>query len=84
MNQESPGFSRGECQLQRLSSTNQPTNPLFMPGIALFFWLFETETAWQMIATDLTALLADVGFQAISQTLHAGGSLQTVQCRRPA
>ncbi len=65
------------------SDFHQPTNPLFMPGIALFFWLFETETAWQMIATDMTALLTDVGFQAIVQTLHAGGSLQTVQCRRP-
>lgn len=66
------------------SDFHQPTNPLFMPGLALFFWLFETETAWQMIATDLMALLAEVGFRSISQTLHAGGSLQTVQCYRPS
>lgn len=65
------------------SDFHQPTNPLVMPGIALFFWLFETETAWQMLATDMTALLAEVGFQTIVQTLHAGGSLQTVQCHRP-
>ncbi|MFN9615558.1 MAG: class I SAM-dependent methyltransferase, partial [Dolichospermum sp.] len=30
-----------------------PTNPLFWPGLAVFFWLFETETAWELLRTDL-------------------------------
>lgn len=58
---------------------HRPTNPLYMPGLALFFWLFETETAWQLIQTDLPELLSEVGFQAVTQTLHAGGSLQVLR-----
>ena len=27
---------------------HQPTNPLFVPGLWVFFWLFETETAWKL------------------------------------
>lgn len=58
---------------------HKPTNPLYMPGLAVFFWLFETETAWQFIQTDLPQLLSEVGFQTVTQTLHAGGSLQVLQ-----
>lgn len=63
---------------------HSPTNPLFWPGLAAFLWLFETETAWQLIQTDLTASLSEVGFQVESQQLHAGGSLQVIQSRKPA
>ncbi|WP_332983657.1 hypothetical protein [Microcoleus sp. A003_D6] len=40
------------------------TNPVFWAGLAVFLWLFETETAWKSIETDLESLLAEVGFQA--------------------
>lgn len=61
---------------------HQPGNPLLFPGIALFFWLFETETAWNLLKTDLQQELADAGFQQITQTLYAGGSLQMIQSHR--
>jgi ubiquinone/menaquinone biosynthesis C-methylase UbiE len=59
---------------------HQPTNPLFVPGLTVFFWLFETESAWQLIDTDLVAMLREVGFKVDSQpSLYAGGSLQVIQ-----
>ena len=61
-----------------------PTNPVFVPGLAVFFWLFETETAWQFIKTDVAALLTEIGFQVSDRTLHAGGSLQVIQAQKPA
>ncbi len=62
---------------------HQPTNPLFIPGLAIFFWLFETESAWQLVEIDLVAMLQDVGFKIInSPTLYAGGSLQVIQVQK--
>ncbi|BAZ40937.1 methyltransferase [Calothrix sp. NIES-4101] len=61
---------------------HQPTNPIFIPGLAVFFWLFETETAWQLIKTDLPKLLEEVGFELSEVVLHAGGSLQVIQARK--
>ncbi len=61
-----------------------PTNPIFVPGLAVFFWLFETETAWQLIKTDLVNLLTEIGFQVSDRTLYAGGSLQVIQAQKPA
>jgi len=61
-----------------------PTNPIFVPGLAVFFWLFETETAWQLIKTDLAELLTEIGFQVSDRTLHACGSLQVIQAQKPA
>ncbi|NER52992.1 MAG: class I SAM-dependent methyltransferase, partial [Symploca sp. SIO1A3] len=58
---------------------HKPTNLLFWPGLALFLQLFETETAWQLLDTDLIGLLKDIGFQVSNHTLHAGGSLQVIQ-----
>lgn len=58
---------------------HQPTNPFFTPGLYGFFWLFETETAWQLLNTDLTDELAAAGFVNSRQTLLAGGSLQRIQ-----
>lgn len=58
---------------------HQPTNPLFLPGLAMFLWLFETETAWQLLQMDLPSLLSSVGFQRIDRSLYAGGSLQVIQ-----
>ena len=59
-----------------------PTNPLFWPGLALFLWLFETETAWQLIESDLGALLGQAGFEVGQPTLYAGGTLQVIQARK--
>ncbi|HLO85084.1 MAG TPA: class I SAM-dependent methyltransferase [Nostocaceae cyanobacterium] len=59
-----------------------PTNPLFWPGLAVFFWLFETETAWYLIKTDLPGLLREMGFQVGEPVLYAGGSLQVIQARK--
>lgn len=58
---------------------HQPTNPLLMPGLAAFLLLFETETAWQLLRTDLVELLTQTGFQVSECQLHAGGSLQVIQ-----
>lgn len=59
-----------------------PTNPLFWPPISLFLLLFETETAWQLLKTDLPGLLAEIGFREKEQTLYAGGSLQVIKARK--
>jgi hypothetical protein len=60
-----------------------PTNPVFIPGLALFLWLFETETAWNLLQTDLLQQLQAVGFEQGDRTLYAGGSLQVIHaCKR--
>lgn len=61
---------------------HRPTNPLFWPGLSMFLWLFETETAWQLLETDLTERLRKVGFQVDKPRLYAGGSLQVIQAQR--
>lgn len=62
---------------------HRPNNWLFWPGVAMFLWLFETETAWQLLETNLTDLLSNIGFQLVNTNLYAGGSLQVVQVRKP-
>jgi len=59
-----------------------PTNPLFLPGISLFLLLFETETAWQLLKTDLAKLLKEIGFKECDVSLKAGGSLQVIQAQK--
>ena len=59
-----------------------PNNWLFWPGISLFLLLFETETAWQLLKTDLAELLKQTGFQACDCILKAGGSLQVIQAKK--
>ena len=61
---------------------HRPTNLLMWPGLATFLWVFETETAWQLLKEDLPHLLKDAGFSQVNQTLHAGGSLQVVQATK--
>lgn len=74
---------------------HRPTNPIFWPGVAVFLWLFETETAWQLLNTDLMSLLSEVGFQVPSDSsseihpptlpqlhLYAGGSIQVIQTQK--
>jgi ubiquinone/menaquinone biosynthesis C-methylase UbiE len=62
---------------------HRPTNPLFWPGLASFLWLFETETAWQLLDTDLPQALSQAGFKPTIPQLYAGGSLQVIQARKP-
>ncbi|BAY11436.1 class I SAM-dependent methyltransferase [Calothrix sp. NIES-2098] len=59
-----------------------PTNPIFWPGVSLFLLLFETETAWQLLKTDLPAVLAETGFEVSEPKLYAGGSLQVIQAKK--
>jgi ubiquinone/menaquinone biosynthesis C-methylase UbiE len=66
-----------------LTDFHRPTNPIFWPGVATFFWLFETETAWQLLTIDLTQQLTDIGFQPQSFQLYAGGSVQVLQVYKP-
>ncbi|MEA5578123.1 class I SAM-dependent methyltransferase [Anabaena sp. UHCC 0451] len=56
-----------------------PTNSLFWPGLSVFFWLFETQTAWELLKTDLPGLLREYGFDVGEPILYAGGSLQVIQ-----
>jgi ubiquinone/menaquinone biosynthesis C-methylase UbiE len=63
---------------------HQPTNPLFVPGLSLFLLLFETETAWTLIRSDLAETIRQAGFQVVQKTLHAGGSLQVIQAQKLA
>ncbi|MEH2377140.1 class I SAM-dependent methyltransferase [Nostoc sp.] len=59
-----------------------PTNPIFWPGVSVFLLLFETETAWELLKTDLAKLLSETGFEASELTLYAGGSLQVIQAKK--
>lgn len=59
-----------------------PTNPIFWPGVSVFLLLFETETAWQLLKTDLPGLLTETGFNVGEPTLYAGGSLQVIQAQK--
>lgn len=65
-----------------LIDLHSPHNWLLWPGLAIFLWLFETETAWCLIRTDLPELLSAIGFQSIRSQFHGGGSLQVVQAQR--
>ncbi|HAN76183.1 MAG TPA: SAM-dependent methyltransferase [Planktothrix sp. UBA8407] len=62
---------------------HSPTNPLFWPGVAMFLWLFETETAWQLLKTDLVQTLSQIGFNVNPPQLYAGGSLQVIHSVKP-
>ena len=62
---------------------HKPQNLLFWPGLAVFMWLFETETAWQLIQTDLAQLLTEQDFHVMASHLYAGGSLQVMQAQKP-
>ena len=59
-----------------------PKNPIFWPGVSVFLWLFETETAWEFLKTDLGELLTKTGFEVSKSTLYAGGSLQVIQANK--
>lgn len=45
-------------------------------------WLFETETAWELLETDVIDELKNLGFNECQQKLYAGGSLQVIQAKK--
>jgi demethylmenaquinone methyltransferase/2-methoxy-6-polyprenyl-1,4-benzoquinol methylase len=57
------------------------TNPVFWAGLAVFLWVFETET-------DLGSLLAEVGWRSYNSEedqqpkLYAGGNIQVIQVQK--
>ncbi len=59
-----------------------PTNPLYWLPVSIFMALFETETAWQLLKTDLATQLTDQGFELFKKSLYAGGSLQVIQAKK--
>ncbi|AFZ44805.1 Methyltransferase type 11 [Halothece sp. PCC 7418] len=61
---------------------HQPHNPIFVPGLAIFMTLFETETAWEFVKINLSEKLSAIGFKDCQQTFYAGGSLQVVQGKK--
>lgn len=72
-------FSAGSVNLVDFHA---PTNPIFWPGVSLFLLLFETQTAWELLKTDLAGLLTATGFDVSKPTFYAGGSLQVIQARK--
>ncbi|WP_445310547.1 hypothetical protein [Microcoleus vaginatus] len=67
---------------------HSPTNPVFLPGLAVFLWLFETETAWKSSETGLASGLAEVGLRSYNSEetqqpkIYAGGSIQIIQVQK--
>jgi ubiquinone/menaquinone biosynthesis C-methylase UbiE len=61
-----------------------PTNPIFWPGLAVFLWLFETHTSWELIRSGLENALAKTDLEIDRISYAAGGSLQILQARKPA
>ncbi|NJL48076.1 MAG: class I SAM-dependent methyltransferase [Leptolyngbyaceae cyanobacterium SM2_5_2] len=60
-----------------------PHNPILWPGLAMFLWLFETHTAWELLQANLTDELSTLGFNNPTRYLHGGGNLQVVQAQKP-
>lgn len=61
---------------------HQPNNEFFWLPLAIFLWLFETETAWQLLKNNLRQNLTKQGFNILTQSLYAGGSLQVIQAQK--
>ncbi len=66
-----------------IADFHRPHHPIFIPGLYLFLWLFETETAWQLLNTNLVDKLQEIGFQVPSPQFYGGGSLQVIQSHKP-
>lgn len=62
---------------------HSPTLPFLWPGLGLFFYLFETDTAWAFIRHDLIGELRGLGFEIKQQKTYVGGSLQVIQAQKP-
>jgi ubiquinone/menaquinone biosynthesis C-methylase UbiE len=56
-----------------------PDNWLLRLNLYIFLWLFENETAWDLIGINLPQIMAEMGFQIRRLRYPAGGSLQVIQ-----
>ena len=65
-----------------LMDFHRPTFLMLWLPLALFWGLFETETAWQWMRNDSMAELQSLGFHLCRQSLYTGGSLQVVQVKK--
>lgn len=61
---------------------HKANNLLMEAGLTLFITLFETETAWQLLATDLPEVLRETGFASVQQKFYAGQSVQVIQATK--
>jgi ubiquinone/menaquinone biosynthesis C-methylase UbiE len=61
---------------------HEPSNPIFWPGLALFLWLFETDTAWELVRSNLVDSLIQTGFILQKESYFVGGSLQVLQAQK--
>lgn len=61
---------------------HQPHNHFFWLPLVIFLWLFETETAWQLLKNNLRENLTKQGFAILNQSFYAGGSLQVIQAQK--
>jgi demethylmenaquinone methyltransferase/2-methoxy-6-polyprenyl-1,4-benzoquinol methylase len=61
---------------------HRPSQVLLWPGFAVFLVLFETETSWQFLSSDLVRELQEVGFRIQGQKLYAGESLQVIRAEK--
>lgn len=58
---------------------HRPKNWLLRLNLYLFLWLFENQTAWNLIRLNLPRILTHAGFQVRKSSYPAGGSLQVLQ-----
>ncbi len=64
------------------------TNPVFWALLAVFLWLFETETAGQLSETDVGSFLAQVRWRSYNSEedrqpkLYAGGNIEVIQVQK--
>lgn len=58
---------------------HRPQNVLLRPSLYLFLWLFENQSAWNLIRLNLPQLLRQFGFDIRVSRYPAGGSLQVIQ-----
>ena len=59
-----------------------PHNAFFRVALFFDFFIFETETAWDFIASNFTGCVTRAGFTVQREYLHAGGSFQVLQASR--
>lgn len=57
---------------------HRPANKLLRWNLYLFLWLFENQSAWNLIGLDLPRVLQDMGFWLKQTHFPAGGSLQVI------
>ncbi len=63
---------------------HRPKNLLLRWNLNLFLWLFENQTAWNLVQVNLPKVFSESGFQVRYAKFPAGGSLQVLQAyKRP-